>query len=202
MELLCKTIIVGDPGVGKTSLINRYVNNLFRENYKSTIGVDFALKTFMRNKISVRMQLWDIAGQERFNAITRIYCKDALGVVVVFDVARYMTTESITDWKEKIDGYLEDFYGTKEPISAILVANKIDLKPGDWEKRKLDIEELMRKHHFIALFETSAKESLGIDETMNALIDDIIARKHLFVKEKAPSINLEKKKEEKEDCAC
>ena len=164
MELLCKIIMVGDPGVGKTSLINRYVNNLFREDYKSTIGVDFALKTFTRNKCSVRMQLWDIAGQERFSSITRVYCKDTHGVIVVFDVARWMTTQSISSWKEKIDNYLEDYYDTKDPIPALLIANKIDLAPEDWEETKAQLQKLVKKHHFIKLFETSAKECLGIDE--------------------------------------
>jgi len=205
MEFLCKTIVVGDPGVGKTSLIHRYVNNMFRENYKATIGVDFALKVFKRKNIQVRMQLWDIAGQERFNAVTRAYCKDALGLIVVFDVARETTAENISSWKEKIDGYMESFYDTKEPLPALLIANKIDVAPSDWPAKKRQLQPLVSKHGFIGLFETSARESLGIDGAMNALVDDIIARKHHFAKKAANTVVLDKRnnrEKEKDNCSC
>lgn len=204
-ELLCKVIIVGEPGVGKTSLIQRYTKNLFRENYKTTIGVDFALKTFNRNGMTIKLQLWDIAGQEQFNSVTRAYCKDALGVVVVFDVARQTTSKTVANWKEKIDSYLETFYNTNEPIPAILIANKIDLAPEgrDWPGLKETVSQLAEAHQFIDVFETSAKESLGIDEAMNALIDDIVLRKDLFVKEKTGAIRIaQPKEEEKEECDC
>ena len=85
-EYLFKLLILGDVGTGKTAIIKRYVHGTFNANYKSTIGVDFALKVIQRDEhTSIRIQLWDIAGQERFGNMTRVYYREAKAAVVVFD---------------------------------------------------------------------------------------------------------------------
>jgi small GTP-binding protein len=116
-EYLYKILVVGDIGVGKTSLIKRYVHNIFSMHYKATIGVDFALKVIQwDNQTVVRLQLWcasplwgqcaspcdrDIAGQERFGNMTRVYYKEAVGAFVVFDVTRVGTFEAVAKWKAR-----------------------------------------------------------------------------------------------------
>jgi len=103
-EYLYKVLVVGDIGTGKTSIIKRFVHNIFSMHYKSTIGVDFALKVINwdANTI-VRLQLWDIAGQERFGNMTRVYYKEAVGAMVVFDVTRVGTFDAVAKWKNDID---------------------------------------------------------------------------------------------------
>lgn len=86
-EYLWKVLVVGDVACGKTSLIKRIVHNIFSHNYKATVGVDFALKVVKwDDRTVVRVQMWDVAGQERFGCMTHTYYKDGLGAFVVCDV--------------------------------------------------------------------------------------------------------------------
>ena len=81
-----KVIVVGDPGVGKTSFIHRFTSNVFRHDYRGTVGVDFstALLDLPAGRPRVRLQLWDIAGQERFTWMTRVYYREVLRLISIF----------------------------------------------------------------------------------------------------------------------
>ena len=81
-----KILVIGDSNTGKTSLVNRFVYNKFDSNYKATIACEFALKIFELQGHTVRLQLWDIAGQDRMGGIPKIFCKDAVGAVIVSDI--------------------------------------------------------------------------------------------------------------------
>jgi len=103
-ERLYKVLVVGELGSGKTSIIKRYVHQFFSQHYRATIGVDFALKVLRWDSDTVvRLQLWDIAGQERFGSMTRVYYKEAVGAFVVFDVTRSATLEAVPKWKADLD---------------------------------------------------------------------------------------------------
>merc|ERR1719420_2009997 len=124
-EYLYKVLVVGDIGTGKTSIIKRFVHNIFSMHYKSTIGVDFALKVINWDANTVvRLQLWDIAGQERFGNMTRVYYRDAAAAFVVFDLTRRTTFEAVRKWKEDLDSKVITTDGAKIP--TILLANKSD----------------------------------------------------------------------------
>ncbi|KAG7272018.1 hypothetical protein CRUP_004177, partial [Coryphaenoides rupestris] len=103
-EHLFKILVIGDLGVGKTSIIRRYVHQIFSQHYRATIGVDFALKVLQWDSSTVvRLQLWDIAGQERYGNMTRVYYREAVGALVVFDVSRGSTFEAVLKWKDDLD---------------------------------------------------------------------------------------------------
>jgi len=177
-ELLYKVLVVGDIGTGKTSIIKRYVHGIFSMHYKSTIGVDFALKVLeWDDRTTVRLQLWDIAGQERFGNMTRVYYKEAVGAFVVFDVTRISTFEAVKKWKSDIDAKVQ-IPGTNEPIPVVLLANKIDLvadKEG-WGKTKDEMDKFCQEQGFGSWYETSAKEDIEIDTASNALVKAILEK--------------------------
>jgi len=176
-EHLFKILVVGDIGTGKTSIIKRYVHNIFSMHYKSTIGVEFALKVINWDpKTEIRLQLWDIAGQERFGNMTRVYYKEAVGAIVVFDVTRIATFEAASKWKNDIDSKVT--VGVEEkPIPVILLANKIDLAKDGFVKSPSQMDQYCREHSFAGWFETSAKDNIGIDKAVKFLISKILENK-------------------------
>uniref|UniRef100_A0A8C5QGX9 Ras-related protein Rab n=1 Tax=Leptobrachium leishanense TaxID=445787 RepID=A0A8C5QGX9_9ANUR len=171
-EFLCKVLVVGDLGVGKTSIIQRYVHNIYSQCYRATIGVDFALKILNWDQDTVvRLQLWDIAGQERFGHMTRLYYREAVGALVVCDMGREATLQSVERWKEDLDSKVCLQNG--RPIPVILLRNKCDQLPAGSRTRNL--KEMGKELGFSDCHLTSAKENVNIDEAISCLIKEIIA---------------------------
>eukprot|EP00732_Lithocolla_globosa_P002240 Lithocolla_globosa_v1_NODE_1411_length_2599_cov_8.375786.p1 type:complete len:219 gc:universal NODE_1411_length_2599_cov_8.375786:2081-1425(-) len=172
-QLMYKIIVVGDIGTGKTSLIMRYVNNAFTMHYKSTIGVDFALKTLNWSSDTViRLQLWDIAGQERYGNMTRVYYKGAAGALLVFDVTRPSTLAACTKWKKDIDDKV--MLPNQDPIPVLLLANKCDLAKEGPVMNPGQIDKICQDNGFIGWFETSAKTDTNIDRACRFLTSKIL----------------------------
>jgi len=173
-EYLYKVLVVGDIGTGKTSIIKRFVHNIFSVHYKSTIGVDFALKVInWDNNTIVRLQLWDIAGQERFGNMTRVYYKEAVGAMVVFDVTRSGTFDAVQKWKNDIDCKVT-LPPDDRPIPVVLLANKIDLAKEALQKTPSQMEKYCEDNGFIGWFETSAKDNLNIEKAAKFLVSRIL----------------------------
>jgi small GTP-binding protein len=170
-EHLFKILVVGDIGTGKTSIIKRYVHGIFSANYKSTIGVDFALKVLEqpKEKRTLRLQLWDIAGQERFGNMTRVYYREAAGGIVVYDRTREATLEGAIRWKRDIDEKL----GDNTPV--MLFANKSDACETPVDKDLLD--QLCKKSGFIGWIETSAKSGSGIGDGIDLVLQNVAVLK-------------------------
>jgi len=174
-EYLFKVLVVGDIGTGKTSIIKRFVHNIFSSNYKSTIGVDFALKVIRWDeKTEVRLQLWDIAGQERFGNMTRVYYKEAVGAMIVFDVTRVGTFEAVAKWKADIDAKVQ-LPPNDSPIPVVLLANKCDLPDAkEFLNNKEQMDSYVVSNGFIGWFETSAKDNVNIDKAASFLVKAIL----------------------------
>ncbi|XP_058163588.1 ras-related protein Rab-32 [Dasypus novemcinctus] len=180
-EFLFKVLVVGELGVGKTSVIRRYVQQLFSQHYRATVGVDFALKVLAWDpRTRVRLQLWDIAGQERFGNMTRVYYKEAVGAFVVFDISRGSTFEAVLKWKRDLDSKVH--LPNSCPIPAVLLANKCDQKrDGDHSPAQMD--RFCQEHGFASWFETSAKDNINIDEAARFLVETILANQQSFAAE-------------------
>ncbi|XP_066522706.1 ras-related protein Rab-38 isoform X1 [Hoplias malabaricus] len=183
-EHLYKILVIGDLGVGKSSIIKRYVHQNFSPNYRATIGVDFALKVLTLDQDTVRLQLWDIAGQERFGNMTRVYYREAMGAFIVFDVTRPNTFEAVVKWKEDLDAKLG--VDGEKAVPAVLLANKCDQNRDLLPNNVLKMEQFCQEHGFITWFQTSAKENVNIDEAADCLVKHILANETELTKAQVP----------------
>jgi len=146
---------------------------VFSDKYLCTIGVDFIPKVVMWNSTTrVRLQFWDIAGQERFGHMTRMYYKGAVGAVVVYDVSREHTFKAVEKWKANLDEALST---PEASIPAILLANKCDMIK-NYPIDKAQMMTFCQEHGFSNFFETSAKEDLNIQEAFKFLVGRIIEK--------------------------
>lgn len=172
-EHLYKVLVIGELGTGKTSIIKRYVHQFFSQHYRATIGVDFALKVINWDADTlIRLQLWDIAGQERFGNMTRVYYKEAVGCFVVFDVTRVSTFEAVQKWKNDLDSKVQLPDGS--PIPCVLLANKCDQSKEGMVTNQSQMEEYCRDRGFVTWYETSAKENVNIDEAARCLVTKML----------------------------
>ncbi|XP_056431300.1 ras-related protein Rab-38 [Gadus chalcogrammus] len=173
-ERLLKVLVIGDLGVGKTSVIKRYVHQVFSQHYQATIGVDFALKVLKwDHKTVIRMQLWDIAGQERYGNMTRVYYREAVGALVVFDMTRLSTFQAVLRWKGDLDSKVA--LGNGRPVPAVLLANKCDQRGQGLCSKLPKLENFSKDHGFVGWYETSAKDNTNIDAAMTRLVESIMA---------------------------
>jgi len=122
---IAKVLVVGNVATGKTSVINRFAKNKFSKDYQTTIGVDFALKRVRMGSSELNVQLWDIAGQERFAGLSRIFYTHAVAAIIVYDVTSRETFASVIKWKQDIDAKVFLPSGAKIPV--LLLGNKCDL---------------------------------------------------------------------------
>ncbi len=131
-EIQCKITFVGESNVGKTSLIQQYVNNVFDPNYLTTIGGDQLIKSIVIKGIKLSLNIWDTAGQERFRSINKIFLKNSKIVILVYDITNKKSFDKIVDfWYPKVIEILGS------DIIIGLAANKSDL----YEQEKVSIEE-------------------------------------------------------------
>lgn len=192
-EFIYKILVVGDIGTGKTSIIKKYVHNIFLPGYKSTIGVDFAMKTLTRENESIKLLLWDIAGQERFTNMTRIYYKDAHAAIIVFDISRQHTFDSIMSWLNDIKIKLGD------TIPIYIFANKYDIAP---EYDTTDLEEFCKKNNISAFYKTSARNGDNIIEAIDSLANLLLKNDISYgvKKQKSNIITLDQNKNNNSNC--
>ncbi|EFO23838.1 Ras family protein [Loa loa] len=169
-QFLFKILIIGDVGTGKSSIVQRYAHNLFTQHYKATVGVDFATRTLLLSDgTTLRLQLWDISGQDRFSNMTRVYYKDAHGAIVVFDCTRQNTYDGALRWKTDLDSKIT--LATEKPLPSILVANKADLDNKITDEK---LEEYREKGGFLNVLKTSAKANYGIEDSFDLLVEQIL----------------------------
>ncbi|XP_067217269.1 uncharacterized protein Rab32 isoform X2 [Linepithema humile] len=172
-EHLYKILVIGELGAGKTSIIKRYVHQFFSQHYRATIGVDFALKVLNWDPHTIiRLQLWDIAGQERFGNMTRVYYKEAVGAFIVFDVTRSATLDAVVKWKQDLDSKVQLPDGS--PIPCVLLANKCDQQKEGLINSPTKMDEYCKEKNFSGWFETSAKENINIEEAARFLVNKIL----------------------------
>ncbi|XP_057377276.1 ras-related protein Rab-35-like [Daphnia carinata] len=176
---LFKLLIIGDSGVGKSSLLLRFADNTFSGNYITTIGVDFKIRTILLNGERVKLQIWDTAGQERFRTITSTYYRGTHGVIVVYDVSSGESFANVKRWLHEIEQNCD-------VVNRILVGNKDDMP----DRKVVLTEDAQRfaSQMGIQLFETSAKDNKNVEDMFNAITQQVLLTKK-EQKEQAGNMN-------------
>ena len=164
-DYLFKLLLVGDSGVGKSSILSRYVDELYTEEFISTVGVDFKIKTIDIHNQVCKIQVWDTAGQERFKSITSVYYKGANGCIVVYDITNKDSFDHVHNWLTELETY------APIGIPILLVGNKSDMTKDRMVSEEDGIQ--LAKDYNLDFVETSAKKNDNIDTAFLSLSEKI-----------------------------
>ncbi|KAI9315483.1 vacuolar biogenesis protein [Dichotomocladium elegans] len=173
-KVLLKVIILGDSGVGKTSLMNQYVNKKFSNQYKATIGADFLTKEVMVDDRLVTMQIWDTAGQERFQSLGVAFYRGADCCVLTYDVNNSKSFESLDQWRDEF--LVQASPRDPESFPFVLLGNKIDVEES---RRMVSQKRAMawcQSKGNVPYFETSAKEAINVEQAFQTIAKNALSR--------------------------
>ncbi|GAU93474.1 hypothetical protein RvY_05409 [Ramazzottius varieornatus] len=166
-DFLFKVVLIGDAGIGKTCIVQRFKSGNYVERQGSTIGVDFTMKTLVIDRKRIKLQIWDTAGQERFRTITQSYYRSANGVVVAYDITKRDTFLNVNHWCEDVLRY------AGPGISQVLVGCKCDMEDSR-EVPRSEAEALADAHNMLAFLECSAKDNTNVDSVFETIAKDLM----------------------------
>lgn len=203
-DYLFKIVVVGNSGVGKSSLMNRFVDNKFSDRYVSTLGVDFKIKTLKYFDKKCKLTIWDTAGQERFMSLTSKYYRGADGVILVYDINDASTFNNLDYWMKEVDDnnsvdprsfltkdqirsqelkakYSSNAganYSSQGKLAKLCVGNKLDLAP---KKRKVEtqVAQDYARRYEMELVEASAKKNENVHLAFQRLLVNMIENSDL-----------------------
>jgi small GTP-binding protein len=165
-DYLFKLIIIGDTNTGKSCLLQRFADDSYNNEFISTIGVDFKVKTITINDKMIKTQIWDTAGQDRFRSITNSYYRGAHGIIISYDITNKQSFVNIERWMRNVKDFVSD------NAVKILIGTKSDLE----EKRKVSKKELedLANELDMKYIETSAKDNKNVDELFIIICKEIL----------------------------
>jgi small GTP-binding protein len=159
-NLMFKICLFGDGGVGKTTLVNRYLTGVFKTDSSITIGVDFHIKKIRVEDYSVTLQIWDFAGEERFRFLLPSYVLGSSGGIFMYDITRFSSMKNFPDW---IEIFKRGFSGDSKQLPVIMVGGKLDLRYKRAVSSK-DAFEIAKQQNLYGFVECSSKDGQNIEE--------------------------------------
>ena len=173
-QRIFKITLLGEGAVGKTSLRRTYLGESFKEGYMMTIGADFAVKKMNINQTEYTLQIWDLAGQQRFSAVREVYYRGTAGALLVFDISRPETYEILPNWLHEL------IRNNKNRIvPLVLIGNKEDLRdstpyavPKEYAMEYAD-QLSQWSGFYVPYMETSAKTGLNVEQVFALLTESI-----------------------------
>jgi small GTP-binding protein len=174
-DVMFKVCLFGDGGVGKTTLVNRYLTGVFKTNSTMTIGVDFHLKKLIVDEKKVSLQIWDFAGEDRFRFLLPSYVVGVSGGVFMYDITRYSSLKNFDDW---INIFKRGYIGNHTQIPVIMVGGKLDLQYKRTVSSK-EAYELAKKHNLYGYVECSSKSGQNVEEIFHEIAKLMIHRANL-----------------------
>jgi len=165
-DFIFKLVLVGETCVGKSCILMRFADDVFVDNYMTTIGVDFRFKTMIVKKKIAKIQIWDTAGQERYRSITTAYYRGAAAVIICCDITNNISFNKIDNWIKEVSKQIDD------DVEKIVFMNKVDLV----NKRQVSKDEIKKfeERTGIKVLEVSAKTGEGIEKAFEFLIERLI----------------------------
>jgi small GTP-binding protein len=157
-DLLVKTILIGETGVGKSTFCHRFINNNFILNHESTIGVDFFIKLLEINGKKYKLQIWDTAGQEKFRSIITSYFRNVNLAIIMIDINDENCLTHFKKWNTMIDHYCQS-----DNLKKIILGNKIDLGI------KCNINDIYEIIGEIPFLQISVKNNTNINQVSNSI---------------------------------
>jgi Ras-related protein Rab-18 len=178
LDHVFKILMIGDAGVGKSSILQQFTDGYFSENLQSTIGVDFKVKAMTvmgpdEKPKRIKVTIWDTAGQERFRTLTSSYYRGAQGIILVYDVARKDTFDSLNMWLQEVEQF--SMNGGRDVVK-LLVGNKID------QPRVLDrnTANAWAREKGMLFMEASAKTKEGITQVFTEVVQKVLENPNLL----------------------
>jgi len=154
-----KLCIFGDGGVGKTTLTERFLTGLFKDDARLTIGTNFFQKTIKIKEKNILLQIWDFGGERKFRSLVSSYVKGASGALFMYDITRFSTLKNVKEWMDLI----EEGLGSASDLPIILIGGKIDLE--DRRAITLDMpDKLVEEYGFMNHILCSAKTGLNVEK--------------------------------------
>jgi small GTP-binding protein len=163
-----KLVLLGDAGVGKTSIMQTYFERTFDENQQTTISIELRKKLLDLDDKKVQIELWDTAGQERFRSVASFYYKNASGILLVYDITSETSLDIVKFWIQEIKSNAE------LDCLIYIVGNKTDLE-SERKIRKQDVDNLAKQED-LKHFEITAKIPEKIDDVIMAMVDQLILK--------------------------
>lgn len=196
-DVKLQLIIIGDSGVGKTSFMDRFIEGSdkeFKSSFNPTVGIDFKVKNVIIESKRIKLQIWDTAGQEKFNSITTAYYRSARGAIIMYDVTRPSTFKSIDKWFDLMQEH------GRGDVEVAIVGNKCDLR----SDKKVDSKSGENKStelgcHF---YESSAKDNLNIENVVMGVVRKILANMPLETPQSNELANLSAGPVARNESAC
>ena len=181
-DFTIKLLLIGDSNVGKSSILTKYVDNNFTNNYNTTIGIDFKIKTIIVGEYKVKLQLWDTAGQEKFRALTTSYFRGAQGVIITFDLTKLESFLHLEMW-------LSELLKNDDEYNIILVGNKSDLKENIVITKEQ--AETFAKKNNLKYFECSASTGENLNELFQYISSEVCEKIVFNIKKESDNIKKE-----------
>mmetsp|Transcript_11673 Transcript_11673/g.29973 ORF Transcript_11673/g.29973 Transcript_11673/m.29973 type:complete len:212 (+) Transcript_11673:82-717(+) len=164
-DYLFKLLLIGDSGVGKTSVLFRFSDDAFNSTFISTIGIDFKIRTIELGDKKIKLQIWDTAGQERFRTITTAYYRGAMGILLVYDITNEKSFENIKTWIKNIEQH------ASADVEKMILGNKCDME----DKRRISTEQgkQLAEEYGVKFMETSAMNRTNVEQAFTEIATDI-----------------------------
>lgn len=199
---MLKIVMLGESGVGKTSLMDRYFEHRFSQQYKATIGADFYEKDVIIDDKAISLQIWDTAGQERYQSLGSAFYRGADGCVLVYDMTDARSFEALDSWRDEF--LISAAPRDPDSFPFVVMGNKVDVidraravptkKAQEWCASKAT--------NAIPLFETSAMDDINVDAAFDAIARSALRRGEQdddFIPRDTVEIN---RKPVDDQCAC